>query len=321
MNRRPAGSAIAQHLEDIFKPNVERTRGASDPYWYGLNEQDWKSVVEHQDKLAKQKVRDGDLMGARSGLQRSLGIDNNELDLVMRNVTRGKGPKHIEVGVPHSFSGEKVMRDALLLSGRPSKFNNQGDGQATDLLTTMLNNLDTYVDVQHRTGSRDDLSIGALLNINNRGAGIDAYRRASPQDTLGSIIEEAKANSGRFNYDKLLHTKANVQNDRGLGYQKDLLIGGRYDNIVNEVAPRHGFYNPTMPSDVQVTDLNKLREELMSMSKRDFESREGARGQIIRGAQDKLKFQIPMNVVNEIASASSILDPDVIRAMEKSSRN
>ena len=219
------------------------------------------------------------------------------------------------------------MRDALILSGHHSKFAHGGDGQATDLLTSMLGNLDTYIDVQHRTGKVNNLSIDALMNMRD-GVGIDAFNDASSTDTLGTIINRAKQD-GRWTEGKLLHTldpEFNRNARLNPAQQKDMLIGGRFTNVQN-LTDRvgHGFYDPHMPTDVQITDLNKLRSALLGMSKGEFTGR-GVKGRLLvptssrtQDLERKLKLSIPMNVVNEISERKDILDPEILRQMEKSS--
>ncbi len=325
---RKAGSSIQSELDQIFLPNSERTRKTSDfPYWYGLDEQGWKNMMGFIDKTAKQKARQGDVQGARNFIKKQLNIPESELDNVMRDVTRGNKFRHLTYGVPHAQSGEKVMRDALILSGHHTKFAHGGDGQATDLLTSMLGNLDTYMDVQHRTGQVNNLSIDALMNMRD-GVGIDTFNDAMSTDTLGTIINRAKQD-GKWTEGKLLHTlnpefnkDARLSSDK----QKDMLIGGRFSdvqNMTNKVG--HGFYDPHMPTDVQITDLNQLRSALLGMSKGEFQGK-GVRGRLLvptsertQDLERKLKFSIPMNVVNEISQRKDILDPEILRLMEKNS--
>lgn len=323
---RKAGDAIDKAIEQIFRPNVDRSRTDNTPYWYGLDEQGWMNMANYVDNTAKQKIREGDLMGARMFVKKQLGVDDQELNNVMKDMIKGKPLRHIKFGVPHAHSGEKVMRDALILSGHHSRFAHGGDGQATDLLTTMLSNLDTYMDVQHRTGRANNLSIGALMNM-NRDVGINAYLDAMPSDTIGTIIDRAKE-SGKWTEDKLLHTlnpefNSNARIDPSK--QKDMLIGGRFANVQNLTKPHHGFYDPAMPRDIEITDLNRLRSAVLGASKKEFEKE--MRGKLIlpryRGddTERKMKFNIPMSVVNEIAKRDDILNPDVIRQMEKGARN
>ena len=325
---RKAGSSIQEKLEQIFLPNSERTRKTSDlPYWYGLDEQGWKNMMGFVDKTAKQKVRQGDLSGARSFIKKQLNIPESELDNVMRDVTRGNKFRHLTYGVPHAQTGEKVMRDALILSGHHTKFAHGGDGQATDLLTSMLGNLDTYMDVQHRTGQVNNLSIDALMNMRD-GVGINAFNDAMSTDTLGTIINRAKQDN-KWTEGKLLHTlnpEFNSNARLSPEKQKDMLIGGRFadvQNMTNKVG--HGFYDPHMPTDVQITDLNQLRSALLGMTKGEFTGR-GVKGRLLvptsertQDLERKLKFSIPMKVVNEISERKDILDPDILRQMEKSS--
>lgn len=325
---RKAGSSIQNQLDQIFLPNSERTRKTIDlPYWYGLDEQGWKNMMGFIDKTAKQKVRQGDIQGAQSFLQKQLNIPDRELNNVMRDVTENRKFRHLAYGVPHAQTGEKVMRDALILSGHHTKFAHGGDGQATDLLTSMLGNLDTYMDVQHRTGKVNNLSIDALMNMRD-GVGINAYNDATSTDTIGTIIDRAKQD-GSWREGKLLHTlnpefnrNARLSPDK----QKDMLIGGRFQNVQNLTDRKgHGFYDPHMPTDVQITDLNKLRSAVLGMTKSEFEGK-GVKGKLLLPTSDrtkdlsrKLKFSIPMNVVNEISERTDILDPEILRLMEKSS--
>lgn len=331
---RMSGQEIEKALDDSLRPNVDRTarKGSNDPYWYGTNEDQWMNMTNYWE----QKVS-GDTVDNVKDYLLSQGFNTPDIDLVANDLSEGKRFRQQVYGVPHATSGEKVMRDVMLLSGIETAFNHLPQNvvrnmsghemsQATDL-SAMIGNLRKYVDVQHQTGATTDLSVPVLQNL-SRGVGLDVFREASSNDKLSDIIKEIK-NRSNFTDDKLLMTRnrefnpkpdERLQGPNGKYFEKDYLIGGRYSNVENRLAPRHGFYDPTVPSDIKTTDLNKLRRLLLPMTKGELASNNVElllpnRNPRTYDLERKLKFRMPQSVLTEVQQ-SNLINDDIMGRLQ-----
>ena len=319
MPRRFANDKIAQLVYELETPVSQRVRGEQDPYYYGASEQSWKNAMVDVHKQLQGK-RPGEREQTLANIEKVMRVSPKEAEMLWdysRN-PRNKTTRHEAFGVPHASSGESIARRALEASGVPVALNHFDDPRATDL-QVMIGKVRQYMDVQNRyvrPGMQDKASLGIIQGLNNS-EGVRAYDSASPDTEIQDIIgETVRRSRGTYAPDKLYQ-------ERGIqgvpeSYVKDYLIGSRFasDQVRNMTGMggtntlRHGNYDPMIPSGFDVTDLNRVRDELYPMTKRDFESQLG--GQLIRGATDKLKLQLPHDALMEIGRARKPLITDEV---------
>ncbi len=311
MVSRKAGEAIQQ----LFLPNSQKINTSTSPYFYGMDEGTWRNYMDEYHQYVQ-----------KGGDNRSQMLENIEDDLRVtpaeaesfykysRN-PNNKVARHVALGVPHAFASEDLVKTALTASDRPAAFLNTGDHFATDLQVA-LGKLNQQVDVQNKFRSKQfktNKDGFAAFNGLRDYVGQTVYNEASAKDTLDTIFNRTADTSGRFNLDKLLQS-------RGLAKPsevKDALIGGIYnqDEIRNlALRQNQGTYDVTRPIDMYETDLNKLRSNLLHMTKREFEQLGGGVLSTPRFAK-KLQLQIPSERVREMASPDSPYINDEVRQM------
>ena len=79
--------------------------------------------------------------------------------------------------------------------------------------------------------------------------------------------------------------------------------------------PQKGSYDFVQPRDVSLVDLNRLRNEMMSMSKGDLSANK-VRPVIV--AKDKLKFTVPMEFVEKLGALNNDrIDPELIDLVQR----
>ena len=301
-------------VDYIKTPTAQKVQGVGDPYFYGMDEASW---VQDQMNLDR-AIRSGSL-NARGQDRLSQIVGSDEEAKAFINYSRNprtQGTRHMAFGVPYARVNEQIYRDALKASGTNASFNNANSHLATDL-SVMVGKLKQFMDVQNRIvapGQKDMLSLGVFQGLRGpyERTGTRTYTEASPGTELQDIIESARqlnANNSSLGTDKLYQ-------ERGIDgiapdMVKDYLATGMIDSsrIRNLTKVRHGNYNPTTPSGIEVVDMNALRDNLYPMSKREFE---GMGGTLIKGATDKLKLQLPMERVLELGRPQTQMVSDEV---------
>lgn len=306
----------SEAIKNLFIPNSQRSRGDIDPYYYGMNENEWLGYMDQYHDYVK-----------RGGDSPQTKIENIEDDLKVTPAeaedfykytfnprNRDNVTRHVAMGVPQAHSSELLIKEALNASGKPAAFMNQGSHFATDL-QVMLGKLNQQVDVQNRFRSKlfpEQMDGIAAYNNLRDYVGQNVYNDAAAKDTLETIFNRTAQVSGRGNLDKLLQSRGRVKPTE----VKDALIGGIYNQDI--IPKRHGmrqnqgYYDITRPEDLYETDLNKLREILLPMSKEEFK---GIGGKVLNTPRfkGKLQLQIPSSVMREMATPDRPYIEDAIR--------
>lgn len=311
MVSRKAGEAIQQ----LLLPNSQKVNTSASPYFYGMDERTWRNYMDEYHNYV-QKTGNSK-RSVVEGIEDDLRVSPAEAESFYkysRNPDNSVS-RHVALGIPHAYSSENLVRTALNASGNQAAFMNQGDHFATDLQVA-LGKLRQQVDVQNKFRSRNfGTNMDGLPAFNGLRyrVGQTVYDEASAKDTLDTILNRTADVSGQFNLDKLLQS-------RGLASPsnvKDVLIGGIYnqDAISNLAARKNqGTYDVTSPIDMYETDLNKLRSELLPMTKREFEQMGGGVLDTKRFA-NKLQLMIPSERVKEMATPDRQYINDEVRQM------
>ena len=316
---RKANEKIALLRQYLEQPTANKERRSlDDPYFYGMDGSSWRSEQDqlHRDIKASNNRQ---LNGIRDELVQDWGISPEEANLMIRHSRnpRNRHARHIEMGVAPATVSEEIARLALDASGTSSQLANRGNPFATDL-TSMIDNLNAYIDVQNRyviPGMKEIDTIPVLTNV-RPGVPQQVFGQAQKNDTLRTIVQEVMNRSPDLTIDKLMHTRANA--NAGLITQdqvKDYLIGGVIDpRTVNVHALRQsqGSYDPQAPRNMEVTDLAKLRDSIQGMTKGDLLD---SKGNILQGEDRKLKLRIPHEVVREMSRPSNQLLDDEVKSV------
>ena len=235
--RRFANDRIAQLVDFIETPNVDKVRTSSSPYFFGLNEDQWRAGQD----LMHQEIKEGGRgYNAKQRIKRKLMNDLNISDqeawsLVNWSQRGGnQESRHVNKGVPHAFQQEEIARLAMMASDNPAMFN-QTDSQVGTDLVAMLGKLEQFVDVQNiylRPGRPDKMSLGVLQGLNNNVALLRLETLVVIE--LQDIIEDAKRRSGTYGSDKLYEERGleDVKPDM----VKDLIITAPYDVLVFRIV-------------------------------------------------------------------------------------
>ena len=271
MVSRKAGQALQQ----VLLPNSQKVNTSTSPYFHGMDEGQWRGYMdEYHDYIQKGNNSPRTVI---EGIEDDLRISPQEAQAFYRYSKNPKNTvsRHVALGVPHAYSSEDLIKQALIASDKPSAFLHSDNFQATDLQVA-LGKLTQNVDVQNRmvrSGRSDKAGIAALNNLDDY-IGQNVYNEASAKDSLDTILNRTANASSKFSLDKLLQSKGLVQPDM----VKDALIGSVYDEskINNRASrPNQGYYDVTRPIDMYETDLNKLRGNLLNLSKGEFEQMGG----------------------------------------------
>lgn len=311
MLSRKAGDAIKQ----LFIPNSQKVNTSTSPYFYGMDEGSWRNYMDEYHQYIQ---KGGDSKRSMiENIEDDLRVSTGEAESFYkysRNPNNSVS-RHVALGVPHAYSSEDLVKTALNASDRPAAFMNTGDHFATDLQVA-LGKLLQQVDVQNKYRSKKfktEVDGFPAFNGLRDYVGQTVYNEAAAKDTIDTILNRTADVSGQFNLDKLLQS-------RGLAKPsevKDALIGGIYnqDNIRNlALRSNQGNYDVTRPMDMYETDLNKLRGNLLHMTKREFEQLGGG---VLNSQRfkNKLQLQIPSERVREMATPDNSYINDEVRQM------
>tara|TARA_R110002012_G_scaffold50126_2_gene129828 strand:- start:725 stop:1768 length:1044 start_codon:yes stop_codon:yes gene_type:complete len=314
-------------LAEALMPMKQQPGNRKSPYFVGMDESSWSDMVDN----LHEGIRSGYL--SINDVQSLLKSTPTEAERFFNYSSARKynrsgrsvgykydTPRHKARGVPHAFSSENVYNELLKANGFNSRLNNEVDDLATDLITE-INGKDRLIDVQNRSGrGKDAVSLGLIQGLydDNSGIGLRTYADSSDKAKLSQIFEDTRSNMlggmTAKNIDKLSASVDFTPN----GYGKEMLIGGRYQpgdvtNVMNQ--PQMGSYDFVQPREVDLIDLNKLRNEMMQMTKQDLINQDVTP---VFKAQDKLKFTIPMELVNSLGALNNgMIDPELIKLVRR----
>lgn len=307
---RMANQRIQEILDYIDTPTSQRDRSRTDPYYYGMTEQQW---LASQDQLHR-GIQTGQISESTAReILRDQKLPQEEIDNYIRDSRKRttQQSRAVTYGTPHVQTGEILASKVLNASGMHTVSNNAMNSQDTDL-KSMIDRVRQLVDVQYRIndgGARDLMALGTVQGL-SRGAGLRAWNDAPSNRTLSKVIDRAvDMSNGRYHADKLLHNA----NEYGVrpGLVKDYLITGhigkdKINNLHNNL--NHGNWNATAPDSFTMVDMNKLSQELQNMTVRDLKQ---AKVEPIRQAQNKLKLNVPFELVQRLSQRSDIIDPEI----------
>jgi len=326
---RFANQRIADLVKYIETPHIDRDRLPGDPYFYSKNEQEWRRGQDefHQD------IRDRGISNAsiQNDLIHDLGMTEGEANAFINFSMKHPNTRHVEKGVPHAYTTEEVARQALLASGVNAQRINTDSYIATDL-RGMINDLDTYIDVQMnypKGGNSNQQVISVVNSLPSYGKGLPSniQREAGPNASLQQVLKLVNQMSGgQWNRDKFLESQRSRESTVKPPAQdkvKDMLIVGDYDRdrIRNLTpSPVKGSYNPQAPKNLRAIDLNELRKSgLLNMSMRDLRGEGGSLqfyDDSARQGGGKIKLRLPNTFIEKYGSPQGdVLDPRVIEEL------
>ena len=144
MPKRFAGS----RLEQVFTPIKDRVKTTDSPYYYGMDESQWRAFADQYQKELKR--------GAKSveQIQQDLNVGPKEAQLVLSYANSPQNyndvMRHVAMGTPHATASEELAREALIASRQPAAFMNDDNPFATDLKLYMPDGSELQADVQQR---------------------------------------------------------------------------------------------------------------------------------------------------------------------------
>lgn len=316
---RKANERIVDILNYLDIPTASKEPDRGDPWYFGWKEDQWR---RSQDNLHG-RIQSGNgnmesINGVLSG-QFKMSKDEIEKYIDWSSDPRNAISRSVYYGTPHAQTGEILAQKVLQASGIDARQFNQGSVFNTDL-EMMVGNLNRLIDVQYRVnrgGANEIMGIGALQKL-RQNTGLRSWYGATDSDTLESIINRTRdQNRGNryMQYDKLLHTRDHLRaND---GQIKDYIITGRIDrNRVNNLTgkPNHGNWDPTAPRDMIIYNNQRLHDEMLGMTKRQLIDRNVS---LMTDEPTKLKFNVPFNLVKELALERNMIDPEIVRALNQ----
>lgn len=307
---RMANERIQGILDYLDTPTSERDRSRTDPYYYGMTEQQWLAEQDHLHR----GIQTGqiDEYKAREIL-RDQRLSPDEINNYIRDSRKRttQQSRAVTYGTPHVQTGEILASKVLNASGMHTVLNNANNSQDTDL-KSMIDKVRQLVDVQYRVnsgGSRDLMALGILQGLKS-GAGLRAWDSAPSNRTLDKVIDRAvDMSNGRYYADKLLHRPQEFGVRPGL--VKDFLITGHIDrnkvsNLHNNL--NHGNWDATAPDSFTMIDMNRLGQSLQNMTVGELKR---ANVRPVIKAKDKLKLSVPFELVQKLSQRSDIIDPEI----------
>jgi hypothetical protein len=340
---RFANQRIAKLVDYLKTPHSERRMvNQDDPYYWGQSGRAWR---QEQDNLHRE-IQTGYLSPnhAKAILQTKFGLSSKEAGMYVKWSLDPdtKWSRHVGFGVPQAETSEHIMNEILNSSGIKTKLNNQDDPTATDLVR-MVDNVKQYIDVQNRNTLPNIITgeeMGTLMPILNTPAGLasEIYDKASPNDTFGVIKQEIQRRSPYARPGKMFESREVVGQKFGRprmrngvdqrkpfkeSHVKDVIIGGYNDPREFEaysLRKGHGPYDPMIPSRVIAQDQEKLRNNLMGMTKAEYEKLGGA---VLNDDYRKsMDLYLPVNMIEEMSKPDTeYIAKEVLEALDWAKRN
>lgn len=304
-------------LINALKPTHLQKITNNSPYFVGMTEREWLNMMED---VRDDMINARGFNAARDIAMSDMNIGYSEATKVAEDARKRGRMRHVDIAVPHAYVGENLLARALDANndGRRARLLNQGDNQFATDLELMLGDITKLVDVQtHLNPNVLSLGVMSRAGKGRNGGAMQAWDNASDNDTLLNIASRIDRAGGLR--DKLMQSRKVAE--AGIispDMAKDMLItshtrGGSNLNNLGGVPIRKGTYNVRKPDTVSVIDLDKVRPELLNMTKRQLIKDEINLNRMSAELDGKLTLRVPMDKLREIGDKTGeYLDPEVL---------
>lgn len=319
---RFAGKVIGVTPEDIKKYTQkyeDMDRDRSLPNYIGRSEADWKDDnTRIRSELIQMDKMNASVQDARDYLTSQGFQIPQEQDNILRYLDRNnkRGRLHTEaISVPHANSDELLSRAVMSHSGwNPVTPANQDIVMATDVRAE-IDNIPYLIDAQSRNGSQGELNLAVAHNS----PGITDALRGNKSTPLIDFLNARRLSSKGMFEGKLLHTPDDrynpIQSQRFMRDQsnqrKDFLISSnRAGNSIKGM--RKGPYNPELPRNWALVDLEMARDQLL---RKNLSQLEAAGYRLGRFENDALSLVIPASKLQNFQNTSVQIPSEVNEAL------
>ena len=319
---RFAGKIIGVTPEDIKNytqkyEDMERDRSL--PNYIGRTEADWQDDnARIRSELIQMDKKSASVQDARDYLTSQGFKLPQEQDNILRYLDRNnsKGKLHTQnISVPHANSDEALSRAVMSHSGwNPVTPANTDLVMATDVRAE-IDNVPYLIDAQSRNGVQGELNLAVAHNS----PGIRDALRNNPTTPLIDFINARRLNTKGMFEGKLLHTpdsKYNpIQTNRFMRDQanqrKDFLISSNRAGNSSKGMPK-GPYNPELPRNWALVDLEMARDQLLRKNLRQLEAAGYRVGQY---DSDALSLVIPAAKLGNFQNSSVQIPSEINEAL------
>ena len=338
--RRMALGDVEALLAKASVPWVKRPQGPNVSSWQGRDLQGFVKDTKDIEKFIRggahnpQFVRDW-LVSNRNynpsgeGWEARMTIDE-VLDGKMRTneITGESMLRQRAMGIPNTEADEALSMALLESSGLGSiRAGNGNPVYATDILGT-IDADDVGIDAQMRTRRNGALTLGMLKGVPSVQRAAEQLNNATSNTTLRQALNHLQSKRG-VKEDKFLHTigRHNRNPSRNLennieNYRKDYLISSDRrgyrpsQSDMQGIDRHHGPYNPELPSDWKMIDLNRMRGDLLDQPVRDLVADGQYRFRGYGSGAGSLNMIVPHKEIIRLSDAD-LLDDEVLRMMTK----
>ena len=310
---------VEELLRKASVPWIDRPQGPNVSSWQGRDLQgfvkDTKDIERfirggaHNPQFVKDwLVSNRNYNPSGQGWEARMTIDE-VLDGRMRNNETTGQPmlRQRAMGIPNTEADETLSMALLESSGLGNiRAGNGNPVYATDILGTIDAN-DVGIDAQMRTRRNGALTLGMLKSVPSVQRAAEQLNSATSNTTLRQALSH-------------LQSKKGVKENNFENYRKDYLISSDRRGFrpsqsdIQGIDRHHGPYNPELPSDWKMIDLNRMRGDLLDQPVRDLVADGQYRFRGYNGGG--LNMIVPHKEIIRLSDAE-LLDEDVLRMMTK----
>ena len=324
-----ASRAEYNRLRDIFEGEDYQSRGKGGKK-SRKNELKAELVEKYGMSLKEAELEIGDVLKGMN--------PNAPWDWVDRNDVKMANLRQARLGVPSAAADEGISELGLELAGFTKVGRMNVDNPfATDLQGTLGSGPALGIDAQQRM-SREGLNL-ALFSLDN-----PAFANQLTKETVLKAINEGKSlrqfmeelssiDGAKFKEDKGLQSRfnrhqitedSNFQRNRmagdrlaGSDFFKDLIISSGRADYEDPMEPgylrRFGPFDPERPSDIQLVDLNQMRDDIFDIPMGNIRGDTGLRLNPMKNAKGAsvLKLIVPNRKIIERNKDLGLFTPDM----------
>lgn len=318
-------------LETVLKPWSDARRGGYNPSHYGYTGDEWVDSARELEQYIKYNLGKDDspagIKKIKRFLEKNKGYEWSEAGSTVRDISNGKPLRQLAYGIPAANADEEVSKFLLERAGFTDvKLENFDPVTGTDL-SGNYKGRDFDIDAQTRTRPDAALSLGVLGSVPNVR---NEVMSMTPEMKLKDLILQIRSKYPNHNYfareDKLLHTrdvdlnpsrwlKNNIDNSN-----KDLIITSArpsYQQTTRGLLNRHGPYDPTLPKDWGLINLNNFRNNVLNMNKKELNENDIIVNSFRKPGQTigKLQLVVSNDMIKKLTSDTNVIDPLLIQAL------
>ncbi len=338
-NRMAGSSSFKENLDEALKPYKQQERTDTNRGIAVGND-----IQEYDRKLQEieSKIRDarGDSKATKqiiTSLRELYGYGAKQAKSEVENLQIGRNKRlsETEMGIPNARADERLALLALNASGIEAEDWNKGDPiNATDLMMGEAGNR-KGIDVNRQFGNNFNLPIFQKLS-DEQARFMTMELARNPNIKISELLKEFK--TGRISEDKLMHTIDPAFNPNPSRFVRESIDAIRKDYLISsnmqgwQQSPKekeifkfvHGPYNPTAGKDIDVIDLNWVRENVLGRSLNELRAdfRGDIRTKVSGGktfageGKNKLNLVMPRQSIIQMGEGG-LLDRNIVSEINK----